>query len=157
MPPLPVRGVRTTGLLVLQHELASAAVARQHVTEMLRRQGVSPDRCDDAALVVSELVGNALRHGRPLVDGTLTVSWTLSGHRLRVEVTDGGGRTRPELRRPAYPETAVSGRGLAIIDAVTEAWGTHTDRGRTTVWALVPAPPSRLHGLPDYGELESTG
>ena len=142
---------------MLPYELASAAVARRHVTDMLRRQGVSPDRCDDAALVVSELVGNALRHGRPLPDGTLRVTWSLDGHRLRVEVTDGGGATKPELRPAAQRQMTVSGRGLAIIDVVAEAWGSHSEAGGTTVWALVPAPPLSLHGLPDYGELENTG
>jgi anti-sigma regulatory factor (Ser/Thr protein kinase) len=124
---------------------------------MLWRQGISPDRCDDAALVVSELVGNALRHARPLADGTLRVAWVLDGHRLRVEVTDGGGATTPELRPAPELRMAVSGRGLAIVDALAEAWGSHSDRSGTTVWALVPAPPLRLHGLPDYGELEETG
>ena len=124
---------------------------------MLHRQGISADRRDDAALIVSELVGNALRHGRPRADGTLLVSWILDGHRLRVEVTDGGGFTRPELRPATDNEMAVSGRGLAIIDMLAEAWGSHSDATGTTVWALVPAPPLRLHGLPDYGELESTG
>jgi len=149
--------VRTLGLLVLPHELASASVARRHVTDMLHRQGVSPDRCDDAALIVSELVGNALRHGRPRRDGTLLVSWVLDGHRLRVEVTDGGGPTTPEVRPAGQAQMAVSGRGLAIIDVIAEAWGSHSDGAGTTVWALVPAPPLRLHGLPDYGELENTG
>jgi anti-sigma regulatory factor (Ser/Thr protein kinase) len=145
------------GLLVLPHELASAAVARRHVADMLQRQGVSPERCDDATLVVSELVGNALRHGRPRADGTLQVQWTLDGHRLRVEVTDGGGSTEPQLSPLAERQMAMSGRGLAIIDVIAEAWGSHSDDAGTTVWALVPAPPLRLHGLPDYGELENTG
>jgi len=145
------------GLLVLPHDPASAAVARRHVTDMLHRQNVSPDRCDDAALIVSELVGNALRHARPRHDGTLKVAWALRGHRLRVEVTDGGGPTCPELRSPAETRMAVSGRGLAIIDVLAEAWGSHSDAEGTTVWVSVPAPPIRLHGLPDYGDLENTG
>ena len=145
------------GLLLLPHAPTSAAVARRHVSAMLQRQGVSPDRCDDAALVVSELVGNALRHARPRPDGTLRVAWTLDGHRLRVEVTDGGAATKPEVRSSAQRRMATSGRGLAIIDVIAEAWGSHSDGAGTTVWALVPAPPLRLHGLPDYGELESTG
>ena len=150
--------MRTTGLLVLPHDLASATVARRHVTAMLHRQGISPDRCDDAALIVSELVGNALRHGRPRPDGTLRVRWSLDGHRLRVEVTDGGGSSRPELRPAAQLRMAVSGRGLAIIDALAEAWGSHRDDdGTTTVWVMLAAPPASLRGLPDYGELESTG
>lgn len=145
------------GLLVLPHDLASAAVARRHVTEMLHRQDIAPDRCDDAALIVSELVGNALRHGRPRPDGTLRVMWSLDGHRLRVEVTDGGGPSRPELRSAAATRMAVSGRGLAIIDALAEAWGSHSDAAGTTVWAMVAATPASLRGMPDYGELENTG
>lgn len=142
---------------MLPYELASASVARRHVTEMLRRQGVTPDRCDDAALIVSELVGNALRHGRPRPDGTVRVTWSLDGHRLRVEVSDGGGPTEPELRSAAATQMAVSGRGLAIIDVIAEAWGSSRDGSGTTVWALVPAPPLGLEGLPSYGDLENTG
>jgi len=149
--------VRTTGLLVLPHDLASAAAARRYVTEMLHRQGIAPDRCDDGALIVSELVGNALRHGRPRADGTLRVVWSLDGHRLRVEVTDGGGPSRPELRPAAQTRMAMSGRGLAIVDALAEAWGSHTDDDGTTVWAMVAASPVSLRGMPDYGELEETG
>ena len=124
---------------------------------MLHRQGIAPDRCDDGALIVSELVGNALRHGRPRADGTLRVVWSLDGHRLRVEVTDGGGPSRPELRPAAQTRMAVSGRGLAIVDALAEAWGSHTDDHGTTVWAMVAASPMSLRGMPDYGELEETG
>ena len=145
------------GSLVLPYRLASAAVVRRHLTDMLRRQGVSPERCDDAALVVSELVGNALRHGSPMAGGTLRVGWQLEGHRLRLEVTDGGSASEPMMRRPLDAATAVSGRGLAIIDVVAEAWGSHHDGAATTVWALVPAPPLELAGLPDYDELDETG
>lgn len=142
---------------MLPHDLASAAVARRHVTAMLHRQGVSPDRCDDAALVVSELVGNALRHARPLADGTLRVRWRVQEQLLTVEVTDGGSESRPAPRAAVADAAATSGRGLGIIDVISQSWGVREEPFGTTVWAVVPAPPLRWAGRPSAEELQDAG
>lgn len=114
--------------------------------DQLRISGVPESVIDDAVLILSELLSNACRHGRPLGegmngggagDGDVRAAWRVDKTgRLTVEVTDGGGPTRP---LPATPSvTAHGGRGLNIITALAEAWGVRDDiHGEVTVWALV--------------------
>ncbi|KIX69702.1 ATP-binding protein, partial [Streptomyces sp. MBRL 601] len=65
--------------------------------EQLRLSGVSDSAIDDAVLILSELLSNACRHGRPLDDapigdGDVRAAWRVDDRgRLTVEVTDGGG------------------------------------------------------------------
>lgn len=110
-----------------------AAAARAFVRHTLAGWGVG--RVDDVVLIASELFTNAVLHGGGDVDVTLSVA----GDRVRLEVADGGGAAVPsEARRPT-PD-AVTGRGLAIVDALAQRWGNRSDRaGRTCVWIEVPA------------------
>jgi anti-sigma regulatory factor (Ser/Thr protein kinase) len=90
----------------------------------------------DAALVLSELVGNAVRHARPLPGGAMRVEWSLHPDTVEVAVTDGGSSELP-VALPA-DEAATGGRGLTIVEALSSAWGTRrADRGKV-VWAHVP-------------------
>src|SRR6478609_1773764 len=73
----------------------SAHVARQELIDWLNGRANEELR-DDARLVVSELVGNAVRHARPLADGTMHVTWGAGPAGLDIAVTDGGARTAPE-------------------------------------------------------------
>lgn len=83
---------------------------------------------DDAALVVSELMTNALRSGSRVAKLTLTVD---PGH-LRVAVQDDV-TARPQLM-PAAPGE-VHGRGLHIVATLATDWGfTRLPRGKE-VWA----------------------
>lgn len=97
---------------------------------------------DDAVLILSELLSNAWRHGRPLGrhdvgDGDIRAAWRVDkAGRLLVEVTDGGGPTRPVPATPSV--TARGGRGLNIITALAQDWGVRDSAtGEVTVWALV--------------------
>jgi two-component sensor histidine kinase len=92
----------------------------------------------DAALVLSELLSNALRHATPLPGSGLRVAWSLDPGSVRVSVSDGGAQTLPELGEP-NPST-TGGRGLRIVDRLSQCWGTHSDDEGTTVWAEVPVP-----------------
>ncbi|GJF33202.1 hypothetical protein KNE206_59020 [Kitasatospora sp. NE20-6] len=84
----------------------------------------------DAELAVSELVTNALRHGGPPVRLRLRVA----GNSLRIEVQDGGSGS-PVLRGP--DPDAVSGRGLALVQAVSQEWGVRTARPGKIVHATI--------------------
>jgi anti-sigma regulatory factor (Ser/Thr protein kinase) len=90
---------------------------------------------NDALLVLSELVGNAVLHGRPLPDGAIRVAWQPHSHSVEIAITDGGGATRP-APRPAGP-MATSGRGLGIISELADRWGVTQQDGCSTVWAVV--------------------
>lgn len=112
--------------------------------DQLRMSGVPESVVDDAVLILSELLSNACRHGRPLGegmvgDGDVRAAWRVdAAGRLTVEVTDGGGPTRPVPSTPSV--TAHGGRGLNIITALAETWGVRDDtHGEVTVWVVVQA------------------
>lgn len=112
---------------------SSVSVARQRLNAWMAGVGGSPDCVEDARIVVSELVANAVRHAQPLADGSLLVTWGLERDEVQVSVTDGGSRTRP--RNVLAPPTALAGRGLAIVDALARRWWTEGTPSRSTVHA----------------------
>ncbi len=113
----------------------SAAVARQRLLEWMGGLGTPQEYREDARLVVSELVGNAVRHARPLADGTMQVAWGAGPTGLDIAVTDGGARTVPTPVDAGVSDLA--GRGLAIIEALATRWWVESSRSRTTVHALL--------------------
>ncbi|MEO7070734.1 MAG: ATP-binding protein [Nostocoides sp.] len=119
----------------------SVARIRRAVVADLIARGLPKDIVDEAEIVTSELVSNAIRHARPLADDTVRVRWKVKGEAVEVEVTDGGGDTPP---RPA-PRVlwAASGRGLRIVRSVAHEWGVSDDRGNVTVWAALGGPSRR--------------
>jgi serine/threonine-protein kinase RsbW len=88
---------------------------------------------DDARLLVSELVTNAIRHGG---DGKIVLSVTRHRDRVRVEVTDDGADGVPRWQSPG--KEAKNGRGLLIVDKVSWRWGFVRDPHGTTVWFELP-------------------
>lgn len=101
--------------------------------------GIYGTEVSDAALVVSELLSNALRHAAPLPGDKVRVGWRFDAGSLRVSVSDGGAQTRPELGQPT--QFATGGRGLRIVERLSRCWGSLADDDGTTVWAEVPIPP----------------
>ena len=118
--------------LRVPHDATSAALVRHCMTAELGRL-FSGDVLDAAALVVSELVGNAVRHGRALPGGGLLASWDVVDRGLRVQVVDGGSGPVGPLT-PAAPD-AEGGRGLELVEALAERWGSTPARPGTAVWA----------------------
>lgn len=114
----------------------SAAVARRRLVEWLADQQELEERLDDARLVVSELVGNAVRHARPLADGTMRVAWSAGPTELSIAVTDGGALTSPERVEAGVSDLA--GRGLSIVETLAQRWWVESTRSRTTVHAVLP-------------------
>ena len=111
----------------------SPAIARHFVAGCLRRWGFA-QRVDDAELLTSELVTNAVRHaGAPVV---VRVGQEADG--VIVAVQDPA----PALPtpRPAGPED-VSGRGLAIVAAMAADWGVDPvpDDGKAVWFRLTPS------------------
>ena len=113
----------------------SASVARSQLLEWMRSMQAAPEDRDDARLVISELVGNSVRHARPLADGTMQVSWGHSDDGLDIAVTDGGALTTPERVEAGVSDLA--GRGLAIVETLAARWWVESTRSRTTVHALI--------------------
>jgi anti-sigma regulatory factor (Ser/Thr protein kinase) len=90
------------------------------------------ERMDDAALVLSELVGNAVRHGE---GDRLQVHLRRRGDVLRIAVRDGSA-VGPVPRDATVEDE--SGRGLLIIEALSHRWGWQPRPGGKVVWADVP-------------------
>ncbi|MFJ3643720.1 ATP-binding protein [Streptomyces sp. NPDC090108] len=134
--------VPTSSSMAVPHGPAGVGNARHRMRAQLRGGGVPEPVIDDAVLILSELLSNACKHGRPLGgalagDGAVRAAWRVDPRgRLIVEVTDGGGPTRPA---PAHPSvTAHGGRGLSIIEALADDWGVQDGiRGEVTVWVVV--------------------
>ena len=124
--------------LLLPFAASSVGVARRRLVSDLIRAGICGPAITDAALVLSELLSNALRHATPLPGSGLRVAWSLDSGSVRVSVRDGGAQTLPELGKP-NPST-TGGRGLRIVDRLSKCWGTCSDNEGTTVWAEVPVP-----------------
>lgn len=120
---------------------SSVARVRRAVVGDLQARGLPEGLIDEAEIVASELVANAVRHARPLGDGTLRVHWKVKAGVVEIEVTDGGGETTP---RPAPRALwAPSGRGLRIVRSLAHEWGVTEDRAGTTVWASLGGPSRR--------------
>ena len=85
----------------------------------------------EVQLCVSELVTNVIDHVGEGTPVTVRVAGTDGGHTL-VEVTDPDPRALPVLLHAA--PVAESGRGLALLDALTLRWGVRQGAGSKTVW-----------------------
>jgi anti-sigma regulatory factor (Ser/Thr protein kinase) len=110
----------------------SASLVRQELREWLEDKGFKGETVDDARVVVSELVGNSVRHAAPLPANDIAVSWCLDDSNLVISVSDGGSEST--IPHPVVAaQSAISGRGLSIVDALVERWWVEDDRGRTTV------------------------
>jgi len=120
----------------LPRRRAAVPRARALANEALGRAGGPADDDQELALVVTELVANAIRHGR----GRRIALRVEAGTRLvRVEVENRCWTTRP--RRRLASEVCPPGRGLALVAACSRAWGFVSGGGGTTrVWAEVDRP-----------------
>jgi anti-sigma regulatory factor (Ser/Thr protein kinase) len=152
----------SSATMAVPHGPESVSAARRRLRKDLAGQQVPDVVIDDAVLILSELLSNACRHARPLEavpdpgdrdgqarsagrheyqdghieDGRVVVGWELhSDGLLTVEVTDGGGPTRPRRGSPSL--TARGGRGLGIVGQLASDWGVRDAPGEVTVWAVL--------------------
>lgn len=122
----------TSRALTLRSALSSPATARAWVGERLREWRVPGRMTDDCLLVTSELVTNAVLHGREPIAISASLGPTQD---LLIEVSDA----EPELARSAparRPQPfAQSGRGLDLVAATADDWYVtrHSDDGKTVV------------------------
>jgi anti-sigma regulatory factor (Ser/Thr protein kinase) len=118
----------------LPQDLTAAKAARSATRTVLGRWRL-PALLDPVLLTVSELVGNAVRHGRPPVDLRLR----RAGAGVRVDVHDDA----PE--EPAVgsnSDAAESGRGLLLVEAVAAETGVERIEGDgKIVWAQIEPDP----------------
>ncbi|MFN8074030.1 MAG: ATP-binding protein [Kineosporiaceae bacterium] len=122
----------------IPHAAVSVHLARRRLREDLLLAGVPTDSVDDAEIVLSELLGNAVRHAQAGPSGAVEVRWKVGDGVVEVIVTDGGAATAVTPREPE--EFSVSGRGLHIVGAIARSWGVIDRRVARTVWAALVLP-----------------
>jgi anti-sigma regulatory factor (Ser/Thr protein kinase) len=91
----------------------------------------------DAELLLSELVGNAVRHARPLPGGVVRVAWEVATREVVLRVTDGGSSNGHRPHETTVGPESTSGRGLTIVAALARRWGVEPTRGGQSVWAVL--------------------
>jgi anti-sigma regulatory factor (Ser/Thr protein kinase) len=109
----------------------AASRARAVVNDELGR-AVSAEILEDATLLVSELVTNAVRHAPRAGIAEVELRLKLDPERVRVVVSDpGAGFVAGPPRLPAATES--SGWGLYLVDRIADRWGVIT-KDRSEVW-----------------------
>jgi anti-sigma regulatory factor (Ser/Thr protein kinase) len=106
--------------------------ARQSILSQLDGPATH-SRASDAALVVSELVTNSVRHAHVGTDESLTVELKTLDDRVRISVIDSGSELEPRLL-PPNPRVS-GGFGLLLVNELSTDWGVlHDAGGSTRVW-----------------------
>lgn len=133
----------TSGVLRLQYSAAAVPIARRQLRHELENVGIDENVLDDIEVVVSELLGNSVRHAAPIAGNVVLVTWRISNAEIVVRVTDGGGGRGVEPRHSG--PMADSGRGLQIVERLARVWGVSEHAGGLrSVWvALSLTGPSR--------------
>lgn len=131
--------------LALEPNSRSVQAGRKLIRRLLG--GLEEARIETAALLTDELVSNAVLHGGP----PFTLAVNRENRTLHVAVTDSGPG-RPRLR--PTPHDAEHGRGLIIVDVLSDQWGVDELPGRKRVWFRMGV--GELGGR-DRGELARPG
>ncbi len=110
---------------------------RAAMEERVRADEAAADLIERLMIVVTELAGNALRHGRP----PAVVELSRSEDLLVLDVTDGDPANPPavDTSRPL----GAGGLGLQLAERLAKEVGWYPDAGRKHVWAAFELPPSR--------------
>ena len=124
--------------IAVEADPAEVGRARRWARSRLQGCGVDPDAplAETLVLVVSELVTNAVVHtGSPAVLRLVfPVGADADRRPVRVEVADASDQ--PPQRRPTRTE-ATSGRGLEMVECLTDRWGWHPDGTGKRVWCEI--------------------
>lgn len=111
-------------------ELSSARSARGWLAEACTSLGVGDD-CATIALLASELVTNAVLHGRSEVEVSLVARVEDAAVLLRVEVRDQNSQLPRFEQRDEF---ALGGRGLVLVAALADRYGVEADDWGKSVW-----------------------
>jgi anti-sigma regulatory factor (Ser/Thr protein kinase) len=126
---------------------SSISAARRFATQTIRRWGIT-DRESDVAIVVSELLTNAVRHGLPLAVNPpgrpIRLGLLHAGPAVLCAVADPSEH-QPVPREPRWLEE--NGRGLHVIASLSDQWGCCPAPGQVgkVVWATFSTAPAAEH------------
>jgi anti-sigma regulatory factor (Ser/Thr protein kinase) len=136
--PAVMAGLAVLGSLTIPGRPEHVREARAFVGKAL---GELHPGHDDAVLLTSELVTNAVMHSSSRCHGgTVTVVIAESDGGVRIEVVDAGSDlSAPVVRGDIY---ASDGYGLFLVQTLADQWGYLRDSGRTTVWFWLGTTPT---------------
>jgi anti-sigma regulatory factor (Ser/Thr protein kinase) len=123
----------TAAAAVVPNRPDSIPAVRVFLSRLLSGWGLADEIIDDASLLATELLSNAVRHGTGRVA-------------LRVEVEDGVVQVRvhdDHAKMPVVEDadlTSVRGRGLFIVECLADQWGIHPDERGKTLWFRLKSP-----------------
>jgi anti-sigma regulatory factor (Ser/Thr protein kinase) len=132
-------GAEVVGSLIIPGLPEHVCEARSFIAKAL---GELHPHLDNAVLLTSELVTNAVMHSNSRCQGgMITVLITEAGGDVRIEVADeGSDLSTPIVRGDVY---ASDGHGLFLVQTLSDQWG-YTRHGKsTTVWFLLRATSDR--------------
>jgi anti-sigma regulatory factor (Ser/Thr protein kinase) len=121
-------------IMHLDRDFAMIRVARQALRRWLDERSCT--NSEDAMLVLSELVTNAMVHAQ----AGCTIEVQHDDDLLRLDVRDPS--PAPPTIGSAHPDD-IGGRGLRLVAAITQAWGWEPTDGGKRVWAHLVAPAHR--------------
>jgi DNA-binding response OmpR family regulator/anti-sigma regulatory factor (Ser/Thr protein kinase) len=126
--PQPARGQGITRAIPSTE--SAVADARRSVVEALERWEVPGGAADDVVLLASELVTNAVVHGR----GPIELRLRTTSDSVTLDVRDRAD-VMPRRRRPAQDDE--HGRGLQLVSLLADRWGTRPLPVGKSVWCVV--------------------
>ncbi len=106
---------------------STPGIARTRLAGFLTLHRSSNAVIDDALIVISEMIANAVSHGAPDKDGTIEISWSIKNSLLELSVLDGGAGG--SLTPIDFDADSLSGRGLSIINRVADRWWVDMTKG----------------------------
>jgi anti-sigma regulatory factor (Ser/Thr protein kinase) len=128
MPPWPLTSHLELGALP-----TAVSCARLHARQVLIEWGMSA-QAHTAELLVSELVTNAVRASSDLLSPVVRV-W-LSSDRSTIAIRVWDGSADMPVRQDAEPDSEC-GRGLLLVDSLSEDWGSYPKAEGKVVWVLI--------------------
>lgn len=117
---------RRASHVIFPPEPESVGRARAFVTGLLESAGHAT-AIDVVTLLVSEIATNAVRHAR----SSFALTTLVNGSTIRIEVADGADAV-PTVREP--DELAVGGRGMMLVELLSERWGVEDRVEGKVVW-----------------------
>jgi anti-sigma regulatory factor (Ser/Thr protein kinase) len=127
LPPIDPSAVSGSATCTLPARYEAVGGARQFTRTTLNGWGLD-ERFDDVALVVSELVTNALRHALPADTASESQEPPVRLHLMRWSSRLVCAVRDPSQESPMAseaPDSAESGRGLFLVESFSDSWGWH--------------------------------
>ena len=115
----------------LPFHASTPSIARTKLAAFLTIHRADSSVIDDALIVLSEMIANAISHGEPDTEDTIDITWSLDRSRGLLELSVHDAGEAATLEPVDFDEDSLSGRGLSIISRVADRWWVDMSQGTT--------------------------